>query len=136
MEKILVSACLAGFKCRYDGSHKANPEIVELVKQGLAIPVCPEQIGGLPTPRPAVERMGKQILSADGQDFTKAFENGAAETLRLAQQFGCTKAILKSNSPSCGFGQIYDGSFSGLKIAGNGVTAELLAKNGFEIESR
>ncbi|AYG00041.1 DUF523 domain-containing protein [Lactococcus allomyrinae] len=136
MSKFLVSACLAGFPCRYDGKAKTDPEVVKLVKQGLAIPICPEQIGGLPTPRPAAELVGQRILSATGEDFTENFVRGAQETLRLAQEFGCTKAILKSGSPSCGFGQIYDGTFSGKMTAGMGITARLLWENGFEVESR
>lgn len=136
MNKILVSACLAGFPCRYDGKAKTDATVVELVRHGLAVPLCPEQLGGLPTPRPACEIQSDSVVSADGVDFTAAFVRGAETTLALAQQFGCQRAILKAGSPSCGFGKIYDGTFSGQMITGNGLTAQLLAENGLEIECR
>lgn len=136
MEKILVSACLAGFPCRYDGQAKPDEEVIELVRQGLALPICPEQLAGLPTPRPAAERVGKQVLTASGEDLTEQFEYGATITLKLAEEFHCHKAILKSGSPSCGFGMIYDGTFSGKKMSGNGLTADLLLANGFELEAK
>ena len=99
-DKILVSACLAGFPCRYDGKAKTDATVVELVRQGHAIPLCPEQLGGLPMPRPACEVRADSIVSADGADFTAAFVRGAETTLALAQQFGCQHAILKAGSPS------------------------------------
>lgn len=136
MNKILVSACLAGFPYRYDGKAKTDAMVVELVRQGHAIPLCPEQLGGLPTPRPACEVQAGCVVSADGADFTAAFVRGAETTLALAQQFGCQHAILKAGSPSCGFGKVYDGTFSGQMTRGNGLTAQLLAENGLEIECR
>lgn len=136
MKKILVSACLAGFSCRYDGNAMTDPKIVEMVTGGLALPICPEQLGGLSTPRPAMGIVGERVLSALGEDFTEKFELGAKETLRIAQEFRCTKAILKSGSPSCGFGQVYDGSFSNTKTEGMGFTAQLLWENSLEIESK
>lgn len=136
MSKILVSACLAGFPCRYDGKTKTNEEVVALVKQGVAIPICPEQLAGLATPRPAMEILGERVVAVTGEEFTEEFAYGARETLRLAQKFGCSQAILKSGSPSCGFGMIYDGTFSGQMSVGNGITAQLLADNGIEVESR
>ncbi|MCF7793401.1 MAG: DUF523 domain-containing protein [Candidatus Cloacimonetes bacterium] len=130
---ILVSACLAGIKCKYDGGDNKCDKVVELVKKGLAIPVCPEQLGGLSTPRNPAEIVGDQVISNRKIDVTENFQKGAEETLKIAQMIGCKKAILKQCSPSCGFGEIYDGSFSGIIKSGNGITAELLAENGIEI---
>jgi len=133
---ILVSACLAGFNCRYDGGNKENKEIIRLVKEGKAIPVCPEQLAGLPIPRKAVEEKASgKIYAEDGEEFTDIFIKGAEETLRIAKMYQCTKAILKSHSPSCGTNQVYDGSFSGNLKAGHGVTTKLLKENGIEVIS-
>ena len=132
---ILVSACLLGTPCRYDGTGKANGSVLALAKSRTLIPVCPEQLGGLPTPRPPSERKGERILTKNGEDVTAAFCRGAEETLRLASLFGCRQAILKANSPSCGCGQIYDGSFSGRRIAGDGLTAALLKQNGITVKT-
>ncbi len=133
---IIVSACLAGYRCRYDGKTKPDPEIVELVKRGEAIPVCPELFGGLPCPRIPSERTadGSRVVARDGNDVTEAFRLGAEETLRIARLYGCTHAILKARSPSCGYGQIYDGSFSGTLREGSGLTTELLLENGVTVE--
>jgi uncharacterized protein YbbK (DUF523 family) len=95
--------------------------------------VCPEQLGGLPTPRPPAERLGGRVLSNDGTDVTNAFVRGAEQTLLLARTLGCQTAILKARSPSCGHGRIYDGAFSGTLIPGSGVTAELLTNNGIRV---
>ena len=130
---IIVSACLAGIKCNYLGDDSSHPEVVELVRKGLAIPVCPEQLGGLPTPRIPAEIQGRKVMNKNGEDVTLNFQKGAEETLRIAKLVNCKKAILKANSPSCGLGKIYDGSFSGKLIPGNGITTELLMKNGIEI---
>lgn len=134
----VVSSCLAGIPCRYDGKSCANKVVVELVKQGKAVPVCPEQLAGLPAPRPCCEIVAEQsgkkrVINADGKDLTKEFLDGAQKALRIAKEKGITKAILKSKSPSCGCGCIYDGTFSGKTIAGNGITAELFLKNGIEV---
>lgn len=134
----LVSSCLAGVNCRYNGSNTENKIIVELVKRGLAIPVCPEQLGGLPTPRACCEIVigdngQKKIISQDGQDVTKEYIEGAKKTLVIAKVIGIKKAILQSRSPSCGCGMIYDGDFIGKLIKGNGITAELLMKNGIKV---
>lgn len=134
----LVSSCLAGIPCRYDGGSCANKAIIELVKQEKAIPICPEQLAGLPAPRPCceivVDKSGKKkVMSADGKDLTKEFADGAQKALMIAKAKGITKAILKSKSPSCGCGCIYDGTFSGKTIAGNGMTAEIFLKNGIEV---
>ena len=130
---IIVSACLAGIKCNYLGDDSSHSEVVELVRKGLAIPVCPEQLGGLPTPRIPAEIQGKNVINKNGDDVTPNFQKGAEETLRIAKLANCKKAILKTNSPSCGCGKIYDGSFSEKLIPGNGITTELLMKNGIKI---
>jgi len=139
----LVSACLLGVKCRYDGGSMQSDDLAELAAGGKVIPVCPEQLGGLPTPRnPCEISMGTGADVLDGRcrvitntrmDVTDHFLKGAMETLKLANTCGAKKAILKARSPSCGSGRIYDGSFSGSTIGGNGVTAELLFRNGIEI---
>ena len=135
---IIVSACLAGYRCRYDGKTVPDDAIVDLVRTGNAIPVCPEMLGGLPCPRVPSERTadGERVVTKEGTDVTEAFRRGADETLRLAQRYGCTRAILKARSPSCGKGTVYDGTFSGTLREGNGVTAELLMKHGITVESK
>lgn len=130
---VLVSACLAGVPCRYDGNSKGVPQVIELVNRGEAIPVCPEQLGGLTTPRVSCEICGHKVMNKEGRDCTAEFELGAERTLAIAKALGITKAILKANSPSCGCGKIYDGTFSGVLINGNGRTAELLIKNGIKV---
>lgn len=135
----LVSSCLAGINCRYDGKSSENSMIVEMVKQGKAIPVCPEQLAGLTTPRPCCEMHSfdnnKRVISTEGKDLTKEFLEGADKTLAIAKIIGIDKAILKSKSPSCGCGKIYDGTFTGNLVDGNGLTAELLMKNNIEVYS-
>ena len=130
--------CLLGVNCRYDGGGKAIPELEELMELAELIPVCPETLGGLPTPRTPSERKDGRVVSRDGRDVTEAFRRGAGEALKLAELFGVNCALLKERSPSCGSGMIYDGSFSGGLIPGDGVTAELLKANGIAIfgESR
>ncbi|MFU0833819.1 MAG: DUF523 domain-containing protein [Oscillospiraceae bacterium] len=123
---LLVSACLLGVNCRYNGTGCANDKVLELRKQHNLIPVCPEQLGGLPTPRDPVELANGRAVTCNGADRTMQFSLGAQETLRLARLFNCSAAILKTRSPSCGFGKIYDGSFSGTLTNGNGITAEKL----------
>jgi uncharacterized protein YbbK (DUF523 family) len=132
---ILVSACLLGLPCRYDGTGKADERLLALAKTHQFIPVCPEQLGGLPTPRPSAERHGSRVLTRDERDLTNAFTKGAGQTLYLAQLYGCRIAILKANSPSCGNGQVYDGTFSGRLVPGDGLTAALLKQNGLTILS-
>ena len=110
-EAILISACLLGVRCRYDGGSKPQEPILRLMEKYTLIPVCPEQLGGLPTPRLPSERIGAQVVMKDGTDVTAAYRRGAEEALRLARLFGCRRAVLKERSPSCGSGTIYDGSF-------------------------
>ena len=133
MKKVLVSACLLGQRCRYDGKSKPHAMIDALLENCCAIPVCPEIMGGLPTPRPSAERRGEQVVNCAGEDVTVQFVRGAEETLRLAKLFGCDTAILKEKSPSCGCGEIYDGTFSKSFTAGDGVTAALLKENGIRV---
>ena len=130
---ILVSACLAGFPCRYDGKAKACETIVELVKAGEAIPVCPEQLGGLPTPRPPCEIKAGRVVDTQGVDRTEAYGRGAQAVLALARTYGATQALLQKRGPSCGSGWIYDGTFSKKLVQGDGITARLLAENGIQV---
>lgn len=130
---ILISGCLLGLKCRYDGKEKKLSEIEKLIGLYNLIPVCPEQLGGLPTPRIPAERVKDRVITQVGVDVTKEYRLGAEEALKIVKLYNCKKAILKEKSPSCGCGKIYDGTFSRNLIAGNGVTAELLLKNGIEV---
>lgn len=132
--KILVSACLLGVGCRYDGASKPIPKLRELLKKHTCIPVCPEILGGLPTPRVPAERQGgTRVVNKDGEDVTEAFIKGTAEVLRLADLYHCKAALLKEKSPSCGCGMIYDGTFTGTLVEGDGMTAQLLRKKGLDL---
>ena len=131
--KILVSACLLGVCCRYDGTGKCNDALAALRGAHELIPFCPEVYGGLGIPRDPAERSGESVLTKSGRDVTAAYEAGAREALRLAQFFGCELAILKERSPACGHGRIHDGSFTGALTPGDGVTAALLRENGIEV---
>lgn len=130
---IIVSACLAGVRCRYDGAEKPCGKIVRLIKSGKAIPLCPEQLGGLPTPRVAAERHGEIIVRKDGIDVTAEFNQGAREAIKIARMVGSKKAILKARSPSCGSGQTYDGTFTGKLINRDGVFAQLCKENNIKV---
>lgn len=130
---ILVSACLVGLDCKYDGGNNFNEEILKLVKEKKALPICPEQLGGLKTPRNPAEKIDDKVFTNDGVDVTKEYNKGALETLKLAKELNIKKAILKARSPSCGCGIIYDGTFTHTKTKGNGITADLLIKNGIEV---
>jgi len=132
---IAVSSCLAGFNCRYDGSNKEDEKVVVLVKEGKAIPVCPEQLGGLTTPREVSEIVGGKVKTKSGIDVTSEFIKGANEVLKICEKYYCKKAILKSVSPSCGCGEIYNGKFNGVLIKGDGITTKLLKENGIEVIS-
>jgi len=133
MDIKLCSACLLGIKCRYDGKDALNKKVVELLKTGLLIPVCPEQLGGLPTPREPAEMVGKRVITRSGEDVTEKFMRGAEETLKIAKLLGVKEAILKQGSPSCGCGRIYNGTFSGKIVKGDGITASLLKKHGIKV---
>lgn len=132
----VVSACLAGVRCRYDGSSRTCAAVEQMLARGEAVPVCPEQLGGLPTPRSPAEQRDGGVFTKDGQDVTVQFKRGALEALGIAQKAGCKEAILKSRSPSCGVGQVYGGSFSGKLVPGDGVFAALLKKTAFQCAQR
>jgi len=132
---ILCSACLLGVKCRYNGKSKLNDKVIELLKKEALIPVCPEQLGGLSTPREPSELKGARIVTKSGCDVTANCKKGAEEVLRTAKRYHIKKAILKQKSPSCGSGQIYDGTFTGTIIKGDGLTTKLLKKNHIEVVS-
>ena len=132
---ILCSACLLGIKCRYDNKSKPNKNVIRLSKEEVLIPVCPEQLGGLPTPREPAEQRDGKVITKFGKDVTQNFKKGAEQVLKIAKLFGIKKAILKQKSPSCGCGKIYDGSFSGRIIKGDGVTTTLLKRNGIKVIS-
>lgn len=133
--RVLVSMCLLGVNCRYNGVPKEDVTVKELLNREdiTLIPVCPEQLGGLPTPRTPSERKGEMVVSSEGEERTEAFTRGAQEALQLAKLYGCEAAILKERSPSCGNKEVYDGSFSGTLMSGEGVTAELLRKNSVKV---
>ena len=132
-EKILVSGCLLGLNCRFDGKNNYTKEIDEFLQDYSVIPICPEIMGGLPTPRVGAERVADRVITADGRDVTEQFRKGAEEVLFLAKKYNVKKALLKLRSPSCGSDKIYDGTFTNTVTEGDGVTAELLKKNGIEI---
>ena len=140
---IIVSACLCGINCRYDGDNNLNERVLKLLKEGKALPVCPEQLGGLATPREPCEILNENgldvidgkitIVGLNNNDITSKFLKGAYETLKIAQNIGATCAILKARSPSCGVSKIYDGTFSSTLRQGNGVTTQLLLSNGIKV---
>lgn len=139
----LISACLCGMNCKYNGGNNSHPYFLELLKQGEILPICPEQLGGLPTPRASCEILGgsganvlqdkAKVITKAGEDLSAWFIKGAQESLQLAKQAGISEAILQSRSPSCGCGKIYDGMFSGNLITGDGVTAALLKLHGIKV---
>jgi uncharacterized protein YbbK (DUF523 family) len=143
--KVIISACLMGVRCRYDGGHSQNETAMNQQGTYQLIPVCPEESGGLPTPRPSAEIVGgdgdavldgkAKVMTADGTDVTEAFLKGAHHALEVAQSHGATHVILKARSPSCGCGDIYDGTFSGTLTSGDGVTTALLKRHGIIVSS-
>lgn len=134
-EKVIVSACLVGIECRYDCKSQSREEMIEKMRQGLAIPVCPEQLGGLPTPRAPSEQKGLRVITQSGEDVTESYFRGAREALKIAQIIGAKVAYLKSKSPMCGSGKIYDGTFSRKLMVGDGIFTQELKKNGFIVHS-
>ncbi len=126
---ILVSACLMGARCRYDGKGNEMPELEALKELVNLVPFCPEIYGGLSTPRCPAEIREDRVVTREGRDVTEQFDRGAGEALRMARLLGCQGAVLKERSPSCGSRMVYDGTFSGTRIKGMGRTASLLAKN-------
>ena len=135
MENLLISACLLGVECKYSGGSNALPEetIEKLRTRYRLIPVCPETAGGLPTPRDPSERLGERVVSCRGADVTAQFKKGAEAALTLARRYGCTTALMKEHSSSCGSGLIYDGSFLGKLVKGDGCAAELLKAAGVSV---
>lgn len=140
MEHLLISACLLGFECKYSGGSNAlsSESLAALRARYRLIPVCPEAAGGLPTPRTPSERQGDRVVNKLGHDVTEEYRKGAETALYLARRYGCTRALLKERSPSCGSGAIYDGSFTGSLVPGDGVAAESLKAAGIRVygESR
>lgn len=132
-EIILISACLLGVNCRYDGGNNYIPIVEKLKEKYTLIPVCAEIYGGLTTPRIPAERLGDRVVFKDGSDATKYFVRGAEEVLKLAKFYGCRMAVLKERSPSCGNGKIYDGTFTKTVVEGDGVLCELLKKQGIKV---
>ena len=130
---IIVSACLAGVECRYNGSSCPIPQIVEMVKKGEAIPICPEKLAGLPIPRLPAEQQNGRIIAANGNDQTSDYLLGAIIGLKIALLINCEKAIVKSKSPTCGCGFVYDGTFSRRLVTGDGIFAKLLKQNDIEV---
>jgi len=133
--RILVSACLLGVLCRYDGGSQPCEKVISLMKEHELIPVCPEQLGGLQTPRLPSEIRGDKVVASNETDVTAQFERGAQEALKIARLYGCEEAILKSDSPSCGHGRVYDGTFTGSKCPGDGVTCRRLMEAGIRVRS-
>ena len=131
--KLMVSACLLGCKCKYSGGDNYCPAVAALRENHSLIPLCPEQLGGLPTPRTPAERQGQRVVTEDGGDVTAEYQKGAEEALGLAKLLGAEGAVLKARSPSCGCGSIYDGSFTHRVVPGDGVTAETLRKAGIPL---
>lgn len=134
-KRTICSACLLGVSCRFDGKPKPNKKVLKLLKKEILIPVCPEQLGGLTTPREPAEQRNGKVITASGKDITKYFKKGAKEVLKIAKLLVVKEAILKQRSPSCGSGQIYDGTFSKQIIKGDGVTTKLLKNNGIKVLS-
>ena len=133
MQKIIVSACLLGTPCRYDGASKPCEKVIALQKHFTLIPVCPEVMGGLSTPRTPAERQGNRVVTGDGQDVTAAYRKGAEAVLEKAKHEGCNIAVLKEKSPACGSGKVYDGTFSKTLTEGYGVCAEYLLQSGIRV---
>ena len=131
--KVMVSACLLGEKCKYDGGSNYHEGIAEYLRGHQVIPVCPEVMGGLPTPRVPSEIVNGVVMSREGRNVDREFRLGAELALKKAEEEDVELVILQSRSPSCGVGQIYDGTFSGQKREGNGIFADLLMKNGFAV---
>ena len=131
--KILVSACLLGLKCRYNGTEKANEEVLKLLEKHTLVPFCPEIYGGLATPRDPAEIRDGRVVTEAGKDVTAEYEKGAQEALKLAQMMGCDIALLQDRSPSCGVGKVHNGLFDGGLVDGDGVTAALFREKGIMV---
>ena len=130
---IIVSECLAGVPCRMNGKDKLVPEIKRLVDEGKAVAVCPEVLGGLPTPRDPSEIWEGRVYSCNGRDVTEEFVTGAKKAMEICRVHGCTQAIMKAKSPSCGCGMIHNGTFDGGLVSGNGIFAQMLIDEGVKV---
>ena len=130
---LLISECLCGVCCRYDGDHNRIECLEELKNVYNLVPVCPEVLGGLLTPRPPAERVGNRVQTKNGVDVTEQFKRGAALALAIAIEKNCRCALLKAKSPSCGYGELYDGTFTRTLVNGVGVTSELLLQHDIHI---
>ena len=134
-EVLIISACLLGERCRYDGKSQPLDKIEDLEERFHLIPICPEVMGGLSTPRLPCEIQCERVIRSDGEDMTEPYQKGAAASLALAQRVHCKKALLKEKSPSCGKNFRYDGSFSAKLTEGSGITAQLFLQNGITVWS-
>jgi uncharacterized protein YbbK (DUF523 family) len=131
---VLVSACLLGVGCTHDGGHELRPAVVSLGETYRLVPVCPETVGGLPTPRPRAELAADgRVRTADGTDLTDAYGRGAVHAVQLAAGTGACRAVLKARSPSCGCHEVYDGSFTRRRVPGAGITAAALRRAGVDV---
>lgn len=135
MKQILISACLLGLPVRYDGNSKIYNGVANLREKYILIPYCPEIYGGLPTPRDPAEIVNGRVISIKGKDVTREYTMGAKLALDLCNELNIDTAILKSKSPSCGKGKIYDGTFNGTLVEGHGITAKLLMESGINVYS-
>jgi uncharacterized protein YbbK (DUF523 family) len=133
MEKLLISACILGVNCKYNGKNNYNPLVEKLKERYILIPICPEEMGGLSTPRNPSEILNDKVISSKGDDVTNNFFDGANKALDIAKKENISKALLKEGSPSCGSNYIYDGTFTKTKINGMGITARLLNNNNIKI---
>ena len=134
--KIMVSACLLGENCKYSGGNNKDERVLSFLEGHEVIPVCPEVMGGLPTPRPPAEIVGAAVINREGISVDEQFRTGAKMALEIAQREKIDLAILQSRSPSCGVKEVYDGTFSGTRIPGRGVFAQILVENGFAVMDR
>ena len=132
-EPLLISACLLGVRCRYDGGEQYLPAVAKLMERYALVAVCPEVLGDMPAPRTPAEIRGGRVVSIDGEDRTEKFRLGAERALAMARGVGAKKALLKSHSPSCGKSLVYDGTFSGKLVPGSGRAAALLEENGVKV---
>ena len=133
MKKILVSACLLGENCKYNGKNNKNEAVIALSEKYELVPICPECFGGMEIPREPSEIKEGRVYSKSGKDVTENFVSGAEKSLYVAEESNCSAAVLKARSPSCGFKKIYDGSFTSTLVSGNGITAQLLYDSGIQI---
>ena len=133
MKKIIVSACLLGTNCKYNGGNNYNQELMEHLKEYEIIPICPECSGGLPTPRIPSEIIGEKVINKEGIDVTNNYLSGAIKAIELAKGNNIKVAILKAKSPSCGEGKIYDGTFTNTLIDGDGITVRMFKSEGIKV---